>query len=685
MVIRQCMAKRVTKNSNKADFSRKDYIELVDKIYYHNRKYYLEDSPEISDADFDDLMRLLLSVEKEHPDWVLPDSPSLKVGGEVRSEFAEVPHEPPMMSLDNAMDVKELTQFHDRLLKAGLKNPLYHVEPKFDGLAVELLYIDGVLKIGSTRGNGDIGEDITHNIRTVANVPLRLALKNPPEVVSVRGEVIIKLSDFAKLNARQESEGKKLFANPRNTASGALRQQDSKEAYDKMLSFFPYTLGKIEDKKNRFAGALRAQNTIWLEVFPALGFKISEYHLTTPFSGIEKYYNDTIEKRSTLPYDLDGLVIKLNDTSEWKDFGATAKAPRWAIALKFPARSGITKLENVAYQVGRTGVVTPVAELTPINLGGVVVQRASLHNADEMKRLDLHTHDMVEVVRSGDVIPKVVRVLSEKRGKGEKPIAFIQACPSCGKKLLREDVFFRCVNPACPGINEAGLQFFVSKNGLDIEFLGAEWVSKLYKKGTVKDFSDFFKLTQNDLLMFDGMGDVLANKIINSIDAKRKIPLATFLTAIGIANVGEYIASILAENFVSLKNLSSANAQALMQVHEIGETTANSVVDWFSDKKNQERVQRLIDNGAQILDATIVRISDIFQGKTFVFTGTLTHFTRESAEKEVTSRGGRASSSVSKKTDFVVVGEEAGSKAQKAKELGVKILSEEEFVALLKM
>ncbi|HRP68025.1 MAG TPA: NAD-dependent DNA ligase LigA, partial [Turneriella sp.] len=530
----------MTKKNFKAKekMTRADYQALIDTIYHHNRKYYRDDAPEISDADYDELMRLLQELEAKHPDWQQSDSPTLKVGGEVREDFAAVKHDPPMMSLDNAMDVGELKAFHERLVKAGLKNPTYHVEPKFDGLAIELLYIDGKLAVGSTRGNGDVGEDITHNIRTVANVPLRLLCENPPELLSVRGEVIIKLADFLKLNERQEREGKKLFANPRNTAAGALRQQDSKEAAGKSLSFFPYSLGKIVDAKNRFAKALRSQQKIWQEVFVELGFQIAAYHKKTNLAGIEAYYQEMQEERASLPYDLDGLVVKLDDTSEWKDFGATTKAPRWAIALKFPPRVGFTRLQNVAYQVGRTGVVTPVAELLPINLGGVLVSRASLHNADEIERLDLHEGDSVEVVRSGDVIPKVVRVFPEKRAQNARPIEFVAACPACGRKLMREDVFYRCVNPTCEGINEAALQFFVSKGGIDVEFLGQEWVAKLYKAGVIQDFADFFRLTQIDLLTFEGMGEILAAKILKSIAARRTIPLAKFLTAIGIANVG---------------------------------------------------------------------------------------------------------------------------------------------------
>lgn len=666
-----------------ADFTKKDYAALVDELHYHNKKYYLEDEPEISDADYDDQMRLLKEVEALHPDWVQSDSPSLKVGGEVREDFAEVKHNPPMMSLDNAMDTTELRAFHDRLVKAGLKKPIYHVEPKFDGLAIDLVYEKGILTVGSTRGDGEVGEDITHNVRTVANVPLRLMIDNPPEYLSIRGEVIIKLKDFEKLNKRQEKEGKKLFANPRNTAAGALRQQDSKEAKDKYLSFFPYTLAKIKDKKKRFEKDMRTQDAIWKNVFPKLGFKTSAYHQVTEIEGVEKYYEKMTADRSSVEYDLDGLVIKLNDTTEWENFGATTKAPRWAIALKFPARSGITKLERVTYQVGRTGVITPVANLVPINLGGVMVARASLHNADEIERLDLHEGDMVEVVRSGDVIPKVVAAKSDKRSKNAKPIKFVTSCPSCGKKLVREDVFFRCVNPSCPEMNEAFLQFFVSKNGLDIEFLGAEWVAKLLKSKKIKDYADLFAITKEDLLEFEGMGELLANKILKSIDARRKIPFPKLLTAVGIPNVGEHIASVLAEHFDSPESLAAASEEELTAVHEIGPGTAASVAEWFADKTNQQRLKKLVANKVEILKAENKRVSDDFAGKTFVFTGALTKFTREGAEAEVKARGGRAASSVSKKTDFVVVGADAGSKAQKAKELGIKVLTEAEFAKLL--
>ncbi|MBS0617511.1 MAG: NAD-dependent DNA ligase LigA [Spirochaetes bacterium] len=665
-------------------FTRADYAHLVDELYQHNRRYYLDDNPEISDAEYDDLMRLLKEVEALHGDWQTSDSPSLKVGGEVRDDFAAVKHDPPMMSLDNAMNVGELRAFHDRLAKAGLKNPVYHIEPKFDGLAIDLVYENGRLTVGSTRGDGDIGEDITHNVRTVANIPLRLMLKNPPERLTIRGEVIIPLADFVRLNNRQLKENKKPFANPRNTAAGALRQKDSREAANKYLYFFPYTLARIDDSQNRFAKNLRSQTAIWSSVFTQLGFKASAYHLTGDIAVVEKYYEEMTAKRADLEYDLDGLVVKLDDTTEWENFGATTKAPRWAIALKFPARSGVTKLERVVYQVGRTGVVTPVAELTPINLGGVMVARASLHNADEIERLDLHAGDYVEVVRSGDVIPKVVAAQSERRAKTAKKIRFVKKCPSCKKPLVREDVFFRCVNPHCPEMNEAYLQFFVSKNGLDIESLGSEWVAKLYQSKVIADYADLFALKKETLLEFEGMGEILATKILQSIDARRRVPFARLLTAVGVPNVGEHVASILSEHFTTPAALAAATLDELTTIHEIGPGTAASVKAWFADKTNVARLAKLQKNGVEIIQEARAKISDIFAGKSFVFTGTLTKFTRDGAEAEVKARGGRAASSVSKKTDYVVVGSDAGSKAQKAKELGVAILTEAEFAEMLR-
>jgi len=671
------------KKTDAKSFTPSDYAQLIDEIYYHNRRYYLEDDPEISDAEYDDLMRRLKEVEALHPEWVRPDSPSLKVGGEVREDFAEVKHDPPMLSLDNAMNVGELRAFHDRLVKAGIADPVYHVEPKFDGLAIDLVYENGVLAVGSTRGDGETGEDITHNVRTVANIPLRIALKNPPQRLSIRGEVIIKLADFRKLNEQQAKEGKKLFANPRNTAAGALRQQDSREARNKKLFFFPYTLVPSPEVQHYFGKDMRTQEAIWNKIFPALGFKTSAYHLTARLAGVIAYYEEMIANRAQLEYDLDGLVIKLNDTTEWENLGATTKAPRWAIALKFPARSGITRLERVVYQVGRTGVITPVAELTPINLGGVMVSRASLHNADEIERLDLHEGDYVEVVRSGDVIPKVVAAKPEQRAANAPKIRFIKKCPSCGTALVREDVFYRCVNPQCPEMNEAYLQFFVSKNGLDIESLGSEWVAKLYQNKIISDFADLFALKKEDLLQFEGMGEILATKILQSIDARRRVPFNKLLTALGIPNVGEHVASILAEHFATPEKLAQASLEELTQIHEIGPGTAASVQAWFADAVNKNRLNKLQQNGVEILSAHRERVSNALAGKTFVFTGALKQFTRDSAEAAVKARGGRAASSVSKKTDFVVVGADPGSKAQKAKELGVKILSEAEFAELI--
>jgi len=662
---------------------KKEYDALVEELQYHNRKYYLDDAPEISDAEYDVKMRTLQAFEKENPKLLRADSPTLKVGGEVREDFAEVIHDPPMMSLDNAMNLSELREFHDRLVKAGVKSPEYHVEPKFDGLAVDLVYEKGILSVGSTRGDGEKGEDITHNIRTAANVPLRLTIENPPELISIRGEVIITLADFKKINAEQAKAGKKTFATPRNTAAGALRQQDSAEAKAKRLSFFPYTLGKIIDKKKRFVREMRTQEQIWRKIFPALGFKTSVYHISTDISGLEKYYTKMTEERSKIEYDLDGLVVKLNNTTEWENFGATTKAPRWAIALKFPAQAAITQLESVIYQVGRTGVITPVALLSPINIGGVMVSRASLHNADEISRLGLCHKDWVNVVRSGDVIPKVAGVVTSKRKKGAKKITFVAKCPSCSEKLIREDVFFRCTNAECPEMNEAYLQFFVSKNGIDIEYLGAEWIAKLYRAKKVTDYADLFSLTIADLLEFEGMGEILATKIIKSIDSRRHLPFAKLLTALGIPNVGEHMAEVLAEHYASPKDLESAAVKELTAIHEIGPGTAQSITDWFADTVNKTRLAKLVAHGVTIEKTSRERVSDDFAGKTFVFTGTLTQLSRDKAEASVKARGGRAASSVSKKTDFVVVGKDAGSKAAKAKELGVKIISEKEFALML--
>ncbi|MCS6983706.1 MAG: NAD-dependent DNA ligase LigA [Leptospiraceae bacterium] len=666
---------------NPAEFTREDYHALVEDIKEDDRLYYVEDNPRISDAEYDAKFRLLLQVEELHPEWVRLDSPSQKVGGEVKEEFAQVRHEPPMLSLDNAMDIGEFLAFHERVERLlGEKGGkiLYHGEPKFDGIALELIYEHGHLVLGSTRGDGEIGEDITHNVKTLKNLPLKIDLMENSPRLCIRGEAVMPTSEFERLNEELTKAGKKTFANPRNAAAGTLRQQDSRIAAQRKIVFFPYQVVEAQG-----IDWPRKQSELWQSFFPTLGFAMPSYHrLLKPFE-VKDFYLEMQKRRSEIPFEVDGLVLKVDDLLLWELLGHTSRSPRYAIALKFPSRSAITRIEAVSFQVGRTGIITPVAELRPIGIGGVIVKRATLHNYDEIKRLGVKLGDMVEVQRSGDVIPKITRVLLEERKGTEEEILFPETCPVCSETLTREEVYIRCTNRACQGRRVAQLEYFVSRQGLDIEGIGKEWVEKLFKAGLVQDEADFFYLREGQLAELPGMGDILPQKMIQSIEKRKNVALERFLCALGIPNVGEHIAEVLANAFGSLEKIMQASREELQAVYEIGPEIARSVYNYFRDSENQRLLEKFRQAGVSVLPAQTSKVSAIFEGKIFVFTGTLKRLTRSQAEQLVKKYGGRASSSVSSKTTYVVAGEEAGSKLEKARSLGVKVLTEEEFLALL--
>ncbi len=673
----------VTENHPPLLFSEDDralYDALVDEVNEDARLYYVEDNPRISDAEYDEKFRRLQAIEQRHPEWIRPDSPTRKVGGEIREEFPKFRHDPPMMSLENAMDIAELQAFHQRVLKAlGVKQNLYyHVEPKFDGLALDLVYQDGILVVGATRGDGDIGEDITHNVRTLQNVPLKLRGFSSASRISIRGEAVMPIAEFEKLNRELEAAGKKIFANPRNAAAGSLRQQNSAITAARKIVFYPYAVGYAQGFE-----LPATQQEIWQLFFPALGFVMPDYVKLCTVTQIEAWYLELQQRRSELPCDLDGLVVKVNDLALWDQLGRTTRAPRYAIALKFPSRSAVTRLEAVTYQVGRTGIVTPVANLRPIGIGGVMVKRATLHNRDEIERLGLKIGDLVEVQRAGDVIPKVSRVLVERRTGDEQDIHFPETCPACHEKLVREDVFIRCCNPKCPGRRIAQLQFFASGAGMDFIGIGSEWVEKLFHAGLLQDEADFFLLTEEKLAELPGMGEILPGKMVEAVRARRQVSLSVFIAALGIANVGPHIAEVLAAAFGSLEALAAADEKALLEVHEIGPEIARSVREFFLSADKQKLLEKFSRAGLVVLPAEKKQVSAVFSGKTFVFTGTLQSLKREEAEKLVKSLGGKATSSVSKKTDYVVAGLEAGSKLAKARELGIPVLSEQEFKEML--
>ena len=662
----------------------KDYLNLVKTLQRHEHLYYVQDSPEISDYEYDEMLKLLINIEKEHPDWQVNDSPSLKVGGEIKEEFSKVPHEPSMMSLDNATNWGELLAFDQRIKKQlqTKEEQIYHAEPKFDGLGIELIYEEGRLQIGSTRGNGKMGEDITHNIRTIRNVPLRLMLMHPPSYISIRGECILPNSEFTKINQAMKNNNQKLYANPRNVASGTLRQKDSRVTAKRGIKFFPYSIGNITESQQSLSlnpSPLR-QKELYTDYLPKLGFAISKMTQHGVLSSISTLYEQLSKERSQLDFDIDGLVIKLDDFSQWDRLGVTSKAPRYAIALKFSSHSAFTKINKIAFQVGRTGVITPIAQLNPINIGGVIVKKANLHNASEIKKLAIQINDLVEVERAGDVIPKVTK--REKKALNRRAIRFPRKCPSCQGKIIKEKVYHKCVNSSCDEKNIATLKYIVSKNNFDIEGLGQEWIAKLYHNNLIRDIADIFTLKISDIEALEGMGNILPKKIISAIHSKRIVKYPVFIRSLGISNVGSQSAEVIAKEFSPIENLIKASKEEIQNIHTIGETVADSIVTYFSNDDKQKMLTRLFSTGFTIdyvSDVHSNMIANFFYNKSFVFTGHLNQMTRSQAQEKVLKMGGKIISSVSKQTDYLVSGEKSGSKRKKAEKLGIFILTEEDF------
>ncbi|MCX7678558.1 MAG: NAD-dependent DNA ligase LigA [Spirochaetes bacterium] len=654
------------------------YRELVSLIEKYNYHYYVLNQPLVDDATYDELVAELAKLEEKYPELRSPDSPLNKVGGAAVSTFAEVRHDPPMQSLSNVFTNAELFEFHGRIAKAlGTENVEYSMELKYDGLAVEIIYENGVLVQGSTRGDGEIGEDVTANIASIKQIPKKLIGTILPSFISVRGEIFMHHGEFERINEERMREGEVPFANPRNAAAGSLRQLDASITAKRNLDFAPYAIGKVEGDV-----VPTSQKEIF-ELLKSLGFPVKEYYAFGTIRDVEAFYRRWMENRHTLDFDIDGIVVKVSRVEYQRKLGSTSKAPRWATAWKFPAREAVTVLESVDVQVGRTGVVTPVGNLSPINIGGVVVKRATLHNFDEIKRLGLRIGDTVKVKRAGDVIPKVVEVV--KKSEQGMEIAPPEKCPSCQHALTFEDIYVRCTNPSCPAKRLEYLKFFVSKDGMDIEFFGPELVQRLYDSGKLLNISDVYRLQKEDLLAMERMGDKIADKILTSIEGRKKVPLWHFLRSLGIRNVGEHLAKVLAKAAGSLQVLSRMSKEELMQIKEVGPGVAESVCDFFHGEGGA-LVAEMLSLGVEVLpeeSVTVPENASHIAGKTFVFTGTLRTCTREKAEEIVERLGGRAASSVSKKTDFVVAGEGAGSKLEKARSLGIKVISEKEFLAMV--
>jgi DNA ligase (NAD+) len=674
---------RAKKTSAKpSDIARK-IDQLRDKIRFHEHRYYVLDDPEISDAEFDQLMRELKELETEHPELATPDSPTQRVGGAPRKGFETRRHHPPMMSLDNAFSAEQLDDFDRRVRDiTGRDRVDYVAEHKFDGLSISLRYEGCALAAGVTRGDGTNGEDVTANIRTIRAIPLRVNPKVCEQLgiagdFEVRGELVMPLDAFADLNEQQERQGAKRFANPRNAAAGAVRVLDPKITATRRLDFIGYTLlVKGRTFGQRHSDALRA--------IAALQVRASvDWELCRSIEDVKTYYTNWQGKRDALPYEIDGIVVKVDETALQAELGFTSKAPRWAIAFKYPARQGMTTLREIRFQVGRTGTLTPVAVLEPVQVGGVTVSRSTLHNMDEIARLGVAAGDHVLVERAGDVIPHIVKVVTP--GKERQPVHVPEKCPQCGTRIHKapDEVAYRCVNVACPARQRESLIHFAGRHAMNIDGLGQKIVDQLVEKGLVKDFADLYHLKLTDVAALERRAEKSAQNLLDEIEASKKNDLARLIYAFGMRFVGERTAELLAQHFGSMEALAEASEAELMAVEEVGPKVAASIAEFFSERANRKVIERLRAAGVNPTHERQAPRSARLAGKSFVFTGALERRSREEAGALVAAHGGKVASSVSKSTNYVVVGTDPGSKFEKAKKLGVTILDEKEFESLV--
>jgi DNA ligase (NAD+) len=657
---------------------------LREKIRHHEHLYYVLDDPAISDAEFDQLMQQLKTLESENPSLVTPDSPTQRVGGKPREGFVKVPHSSPMLSLDNTYNEEELRDWERRVHElTGRSDVDYVCELKLDGMSLALVYEAGKLARGVTRGDGSVGEDVTLNVRTVRSIPLFIppaTLKKasmPPEF-EVRGELLMPTASFKKINEERERNGLPTFANPRNFTAGTVRQLDPNVTAERRMDYFPYIL--LQNGRTYFDRHWKT-----LTALDAAGFKVNPHRkLVHSIDEVWAFIQEWEEKRDSLPYEIDGIVIKVDRIALQDELGFTGKAPRWAIAYKYAARAGITKLENVRWQVGRTGKLTPVAMLAPVLIGGTTVRNATLHNMDEIERLGVKIGDWAQVERGGDVIPKVAKVIDDKdhpRGNGD--IEVPEKCPICDTKVVRTEgeVDYRCVNANCPAKLLGTILHFASRGVMNIDGMGDALVTQLTEGGLVKNVADIYKLTKADLLSLERMGDKSAQNILDEIENSKKLPLERVIYGLGIRMVGERTAQFLAEHFGSMEALEQAGVEELQNVDEVGPRIADSIVEFFSVPANRKLVERLREAGLTLKGKKKERGTKL-AGKTFVLTGTLAKHTRDEAKKMIEDAGGKVTGSVSKKTDYVVAGTDAGSKLDKAKELGVAVIDENEMVSL---
>ncbi|MFL1009416.1 NAD-dependent DNA ligase LigA [Vibrio parahaemolyticus] len=659
--------------------------ELKESLHYHAVRYYVEDNPEIPDAEYDRLMRELLEIEAQHPDLVTVDSPSQRVGGKPLSEFSQVTHEVPMLSLDNAFDDSELDSFHkraqDRIGGESIKQ--YCCEPKLDGLAVSLLYENGILVQAATRGDGTTGENITENVRTINAIPLKLRGDDWPARLEVRGEVFMPKAGFEKLNELARQKGEKVFVNPRNAAAGSLRQLDSRITASRPLSFYAYSVGVVQG-----ADLAASHYERFLQI-KSWGLPMcQETKRVDSLADVKTYYQDILQRRDALPYEIDGVVIKIDDIAVQERLGFVARAPRWAIAYKFPAQEEITTLNEVEFQVGRTGAITPVAKLEPVFVGGVTVSNATLHNADEIERLQVKIGDQVVIRRAGDVIPQVVSVIKERRPETARDIIFPTQCPVCGSHVERieGEAVTRCTGGlVCQAQRKQALKHFVSRKALDVDGLGDKVIEQLVDREMVETPADLFKLSAGVLTVLERMGPKSAQNIVNALEKSKLTTLPRFLYSLGIREVGEATAANLAQHFKSLEAIQAATEEQLIAVQDIGVVVAKHITTFFEEEQNQAVVQDLLVQGIHWpeISAPEQGAALPLEGKTVVLTGTLSQLGRTEAKEALQSLGAKVTGSVSKKTDILFAGENAGSKLTKAQELGIEIKTEQDLLELI--
>jgi DNA ligase (NAD+) len=668
-------------NANEA---KEEILRLSALINHHNFLYYVKSDPEISDFDFDMLLERLIALEAAFPQFAFENSPTKRIGGDITKKFQTVAHRFPMLSLSNTYSEDEIKEWEDRIKKLTTDPVQYVCELKYDGVAIGIQYLNGQLSRAVTRGDGIQGEDITANVRTIRSVPLMLH-GDHPEDFEIRGEIFMPVASFKKLNREREEIGEVPFANPRNTASGTLKLQDSKLVAERGLDSFLY--GIYGDR------LLYSSHLDSVHAASSWGFKVPKekdrmIERTNSISGIMNFIHYWDKKRAELPFEIDGVVIKVDSYEQQRQLGFTAKSPRWAIAYKFKTERVETELQSVSYQVGRTGAITPVANLKPVQLGGTTVKRASLHNDDQIKKLDLHLHDTVYVEKGGEIIPKIVGVNKGKRMMGSESVGFIVNCPECQTKLVRNEgeAQHYCPNDLeCPPQLKGRIEHFISRKAMNIDGLGSETVDQLYSNGLLKNVADLYELHFDQLMRLDRMAEKSANNLLLGISASKNIPFERVLFALGIRFVGETVAKKLATQFKNIDVISSSTVEDLMEAEEVGEKIALSVNAFFRDERNISLIKRLRDHGLHLELLLKERVSERFEGKSFVVSGVFQSFSRDEIKEVIESNGGKNVSSISSKTDYIVAGENMGpSKLKKATDLGILILSEDDFIKLLK-